>query len=169
MSLLGIGLRALFVYVVILILLRVSGKRAVSQGTTFDFVLALVLGDLFDDVIWAEVSAAQFVVASGALFLTHLAVSMGCYASDAFSRVVAGEARMFLRAGGLLQPALREEQMNEREAEMLLRHKGGLERRRWVEVESAWVELDGRPGILKRGWAQAPQKPDAARLDERTP
>ena len=33
--------------------------------------MSLVIGDLFDDVFWSEVPAAQFVVAVGSLFLLH--------------------------------------------------------------------------------------------------
>ena len=32
-------------------------------------MLALVFGDLVDDLVWAEVAASQFVVAAGTLFL----------------------------------------------------------------------------------------------------
>jgi uncharacterized membrane protein YcaP (DUF421 family) len=61
-------LRAAFVYFYLLILVRLSGKRTVSQGTTVEFVLALVFADLVDDAVWAEVPLPQFVVASATLF-----------------------------------------------------------------------------------------------------
>src|SRR5687767_11532059 len=54
MDLARILARLLFVYVVMQCMLRVSGKRTVKQGELASFVVALVLGDLFDDVLWAE-------------------------------------------------------------------------------------------------------------------
>jgi len=49
----------LFAYVFLLAILRASGKRTIAQGTTLDFVVALVLGDLIDDALWAEVPGSM--------------------------------------------------------------------------------------------------------------
>jgi uncharacterized membrane protein YcaP (DUF421 family) len=73
---LRIAVRVLFAYVVLLVLVRQSGKRAVKHGSPFDFAVSLVLGDMVDDVLWAEVAASEFVVAAGALFAIHTAVDM---------------------------------------------------------------------------------------------
>jgi uncharacterized membrane protein YcaP (DUF421 family) len=70
------GLRALVAYLILLFLLRISGKRTVKQGSPFDFVLALIVGDLIDDAIWAEVPIAQFVVASATLLLMKLLMTL---------------------------------------------------------------------------------------------
>src|SRR5687768_3473357 len=68
---LGIVIRVAFAYVVLLVFVRVSGKRTVKQGSPFDFTVALILGDMIDDLLWAEVAAAQFVVATGVLMTVH--------------------------------------------------------------------------------------------------
>jgi uncharacterized membrane protein YcaP (DUF421 family) len=64
-----IAVRAAFAYVFLLVMVRLSGKETIAYGSTSDFVLALVFGDLVDDLVWAEVAASQFVVAAGTLFL----------------------------------------------------------------------------------------------------
>ena len=72
MELLRIAVHTLFAYLCLLGLLRLSGKWTIRHGTTFDFVLALVIGDLIDDALWAEVPLSQFVVAASTLVLTKL-------------------------------------------------------------------------------------------------
>jgi uncharacterized membrane protein YcaP (DUF421 family) len=67
-----IALRAVFAYVFLLVMLRLSGKRVIGHLSTVEFVLALVFGDLIDDAIWAEVPIVQFVMASATIFLSHL-------------------------------------------------------------------------------------------------
>lgn len=57
-------------YLFLLVLLRLVGKRSIRSGSPFDFVLALTIGDLIDDAVWAEVPVAQFVVAATTLVLT---------------------------------------------------------------------------------------------------
>jgi uncharacterized membrane protein YcaP (DUF421 family) len=69
---LRIAVRAAFAYVVLLALVRVSGKRTVKQGNPFDFTIALVLGNMFDDAVWAGVALSRFVVACGTLVAAHV-------------------------------------------------------------------------------------------------
>jgi uncharacterized membrane protein YcaP (DUF421 family) len=69
---LRIAVRAAFAFLVLLVLVRVSGKRTVKQGSPFDFTVALILGDMFDDAAWAEVAMSQFVVACGVLVSVHV-------------------------------------------------------------------------------------------------
>lgn len=66
-------IRAFSVFVFLLVMMRLSGKRLIRQGTPFDFVLALMMGDLIDDAIWADVPFLQFAVAIGTLVVTRLA------------------------------------------------------------------------------------------------
>jgi hypothetical protein len=74
-ELLHVAVRAAVAYLVLLALVRASGKRTVAQGTPFDFVLALILGDMVDDLLWGDVPAAGFVVAVGTLTLAHTLVA----------------------------------------------------------------------------------------------
>lgn len=68
-----IAVRAAFAFVYLLLLVRLAGKRSVAQGRALDFVLALIFGDMVDDLIWAEVAGSQFVVAVGTLFVLRIA------------------------------------------------------------------------------------------------
>jgi uncharacterized membrane protein YcaP (DUF421 family) len=68
--------RCLVAYGFLLFLLRLAGKRTLHEGTAFEFVLALLIGDLVDDAIWREVPMAQFAVATATLVLTKLALTM---------------------------------------------------------------------------------------------
>jgi uncharacterized membrane protein YcaP (DUF421 family) len=71
---LRIAVRSIFAFVFLLLVVRVSGKRTVKQGSPFEFTLALILGDMFDDAVWAEVAMSQFVVACGVLMGSHIMV-----------------------------------------------------------------------------------------------
>ena len=73
--------RVAFAFVVVLALVRLSGHRAIAQGDVPSFALAVVIGDLFDDLLWGEVPAAQFVVAIGTLVLVHLASRHAAFGS----------------------------------------------------------------------------------------
>ena len=68
--------RVLFSYVVLLILVRVGGKRVVRHASPFDFVLSLILGDMIDDMLWGEVDASVFVAGVGVLLLIHISLEL---------------------------------------------------------------------------------------------
>ena len=73
---LRIAARVVFVYVVLMVMVRVSGKRTVRHASPFDFTLSLILGDMVDDLLWAEVDASVFVVAAGMLVMIHICVEL---------------------------------------------------------------------------------------------
>jgi len=165
MELHKIVLRALLAYIFLLILLRVSGKRTVAEGTSFDFILALILGDMIDDAVWAEVPFSQFIVATSALVVINIAASMASYASKTVAWLLEGEARIIMRDGKLLRPPLRKERINEKEAEEMMRERD-LGRERWAEVKSARVETNGKTSVIKHEWAKTVEKRDLDKLKE---
>lgn len=71
-----IVIRIVFAYVFALVLVRIAGHREIKQVDPHSFIVALIAGDLFDDLFWLEVPAAQFVVALGSLFLIHILASL---------------------------------------------------------------------------------------------
>ena len=79
---LRIACRAVFVYCTLLALVRVSGKRTIKQGSAFDFTVALILGDMADDAVWAEVPLSQFVVACATLLIAHVLLEVSRFRSQ---------------------------------------------------------------------------------------
>ena len=71
---LRIAVRALLAYVFLLVLVRVSGKRTVKHSSAFDFTVALIIGDMTDDLLLAEVNASEFVIGAGTVFFVHAAI-----------------------------------------------------------------------------------------------
>ena len=80
---LRIAVRAAFGFVFVLILVRASGKRTIRQAELSSFIVALVIGDLLDDLFWAEVPSAQFIVAVGTIVSVHMIARTGAAASGA--------------------------------------------------------------------------------------
>jgi uncharacterized membrane protein YcaP (DUF421 family) len=83
MDLAGTAGRALATYLVLLILVRASGKTSLKYGTAFQFVMALVVGDMADGVIIGKVGLPRFLVSVVALFITHWAVEFANYRAKA--------------------------------------------------------------------------------------
>ena len=61
-ELIGIALRVSVMYLYVLAIMRLSGKRSLGAITPFDFVVTVIVGDMFDDVFWAEVPLSKGLV-----------------------------------------------------------------------------------------------------------
>jgi uncharacterized membrane protein YcaP (DUF421 family) len=157
----AVAIRAAFAYVFLLAMLRMSSKRTVAQGTPMDFVLALIVGDLIDDLLWGEVAAAQFVTAISILVVTHLVVQMAVFQFPLLRRWVEGRERPLVEEGRLVRAGMRRERLNKPEVMAILRSKSVKDMR---EIKAADVELSGAVSVLNHDWAKEVQKQDRANL-----
>jgi uncharacterized membrane protein YcaP (DUF421 family) len=160
-----IAARVLIAYVYLLIVTRASGKRVVTQASTVDLLVSLIIGDLIDDVLWAEVSAAKFAVGAGSVALADVITKVAGYSLPAFDRLVNGASRVVLRDGRELRDELRREKINEEELAALLRIRG-IDRGRWDEVHLAVVETDEQMAVILDRRAERATRSDAANVKE---
>ncbi len=158
-----IAIRCLFSFIVLLAMVRLSGKRLISHASAFDFVLSLVAGDLVDDVIFAEVPVLEFIVAIGVLTVFELFASFLVRSSRQAVWLLEGKPGILLKHGILDQKGTRSEQLNEQEVEALLRLKG-VEKEKWYQVKLATLENSGAFAILKKDSRRDAQKKDRSRL-----
>lgn len=159
MSLGHIAVRAAVVYLYLMITTRASGKRVVSQATPFDFIVALILGDLIDDALWAEVGLAKFAVAVGSILLCDALVKIGAFHSLPFFHLINGRSRAILRDGSEDGDALRRQQLNEGDLAHLLRLEG-IDADHWDDVHMALLERGHELSVILRPGAEPATKED---------
>jgi uncharacterized membrane protein YcaP (DUF421 family) len=147
-QLLWTALRALVVYALMLAVIRLLGKRTVGNFSAFDLLVALMLGELVDEVIYGDVGMAQGVVAILTLAAVEYANSWLSYASPRAARVLEGEPTPIVRSGQLLREGMRKERLNEDDVMAALRLEGVDD---VAQVELATVETDGEVSVLKAG------------------
>lgn len=162
MSLGRIAVRAAVAYLYLLITTRMSGKSVVGQATPFEFLVALILGDLIDDALWAEVSMAKFGAAVSSILVCDALVKLGAFRSRAFFHLVNGRSHVLLRDGRVDRDQLRSQQLSEADLAHLLRQKGVTD---WNDVHLALIERGHDLSVIKRPNAQPATKEDR----ERTP
>jgi uncharacterized membrane protein YcaP (DUF421 family) len=156
-----IAIRAAFVFIVLLALLRLSGKRSVAQGSMLDFVVALVLGDLIDDAIWAEVAMSEFIIAASCLITVHLTLGSAAAVSTRIRHGVEGEPTTLMAEGEPIGKSLKDERISTTELSEFLRHQG-LAREKWRHVRRAVLELSGEVSVDRHDPAKPLQKRDVA-------
>ena len=160
-DLVGIALRVSVMYVYALLLLRLSGKTSITALTPLDFIVSLIVGDLFDDVIWAEVPLAQGLVAVTTVALLHTLLSLATWRQAALHDLVCSTPTQVIHAGRLLPRGLAREQTPAAEVMMELRLLG---EDKLEAVQQAHWETSGQMSMLKNESARPAQKRDLAAL-----
>jgi uncharacterized membrane protein YcaP (DUF421 family) len=149
--------RAVAVYALILIVIRLLGKRTVGNFSAFDLIIALMLGELVDEIIYGDVRFLQGTVAIFTLAALAAADSWASYANRGMQKVLEGTPTVIVRDGAFDRGGMRAERMNESDVMAMLRLSGVQDLR---EVHLAIVETDGEVSVLKHDWAAPAEKAD---------
>jgi uncharacterized membrane protein YcaP (DUF421 family) len=122
-------LRSVAVYVFVLIVFRISGKRSMSQITTFDFILLLIIGEATQQALLGnDFSVVNAWVVIGTLVALELAFSKAEGRWPSFGRVLGSLPVVVVEDGKLLAARARQEGVTMAEILEAGREKHGLER-----------------------------------------
>ncbi len=160
-DLIGIALRISFIYAYALLLLRLSGKRSVGSLSTLDFIVAFIVGDMFDDIIWAEIPLAQGLVGMTTVVLLHTLLAFASWKSQRVDALVNSTPTRLVRNGRMLPDALARERMTAVEVTAGLRQLG---EDKLEEIREACLEPSGALSVIKQEAAKPVQKRELAAL-----
>src|SRR5688572_21802819 len=110
-ELLMTAVRGLAVYFLVLAVIRVLGKRTVGNFSAFDLLVALMLGEVVDELIYGDVIMRQGLIAIVTLALLHYGNSWLSYRSKTLGAWLEGEPTVVVRSGRLQHEGMRQERM----------------------------------------------------------
>src|SRR5512139_2874149 len=93
------ALRATFVYFYLLIIVRLLGKREIGASSAFDLLVALMLGDVVDEVIYGDVTLGQGAVAMAIIGIWHLVNSWASFKSKTIDQLVGAPPTVLVKSG----------------------------------------------------------------------
>jgi uncharacterized membrane protein YcaP (DUF421 family) len=122
-------LRTIAVYLFVLVVFRISGKRSLSQITTFDFVLLLIIGEATQQALLGN----DFSVINACVVISTLVVLEMLFSHiegrfPKFGRVVGSLPVVVLENGKLIEESAKREGVTLAEILAEGREKHGLER-----------------------------------------
>ena len=149
--------RAVAVYALILAVVRLLGKRTVGNFSAFDLLVALMLGEIVDEMIYGDVRFIQGTVAVVTIGALSYADSWLSYVDHGMEAVLEGKPTIVVKKGEFHRPGMREERMNEKDVLGALRINGVRDIR---AVEYALVEHDGSVSVIHYDWAEPVTRAD---------
>lgn len=141
-------LRAVVVYVVVLGMVRLTGKRALGQITPFDVLLIVLLGNAVQNALLGQdTSLAGGLLLAATLITLNYTVGWVTTRSRRMERLIEGEPVLVARDGKLLDSVLRRELITQADFDAAMRQQGcgGIE-----EVALALLEINGHITIVPR-------------------
>lgn len=142
-------IRGICVYVFLLIVLRISGKRSVSSMTPFDFVLVLILSETVQQAMLDDdnsMTNAMLLVITLIGFDILLSVLKHRYPS--FARVIDSTPVIVIKEGGMVRASMKAERVDEDDILSAARKHQGISR--LDEIDYAVVEQNGEITIVPR-------------------
>ncbi len=139
-------LRAVAVYLVLIVYLRFGKKRFLGEATALDAILVIVIGSTASRAITGNAPFGPTLAAAFVLILVHWAVSYLTERSRALSWMAKGTDTLLVRNGKVDRKALRAEHMSDEDLDEELRQEGIDDVRK---VKEARLERSGRLSVIK--------------------
>jgi uncharacterized membrane protein YcaP (DUF421 family) len=144
--LIAVALRVTVMYLYTLAVLRVSGKRSVGNLTGPDVVSTIIIGDMFDDLVWAELALSKGIAGITTIVTLHLLTNVLEWRSPTIERVLDGSPVLVALNGAFVKRGLLRERVAEHEVRELLRVQGVDD---LSDVREGRIEVDGGLSVMR--------------------
>ena len=145
--LVGISLRTLAVYAVVLAGVRLSGKREVGQMTPFDLTLLLLISNAVQNAMTGpDTSLLGGVVAAATLLVLNYFVADLSGGNRRFRKFIQGEPSLLVHDGQVIVSHMAKEHVSMDELDRSLREHGIAN---YKDVALAVLEVDGSISCMK--------------------
>lgn len=145
--LLQIVLRTGVIYLLVLVGVRLSGKREVGQMTPFDLTLLLLLSNSVQNAMTGpDTSLLGGVIAAATLLILNYLVADVAGLSRRFRKLVEGEPSLLIHDGKIIESHMTREHVSMDELHRSLREHGIQSK---DQVALAVLEVDGSISCLK--------------------
>lgn len=140
--------RGVAVYVFLLVLLRVTGKRQVGQLSPFDLVLLLVLSNAVQNSMnGGDNSLIGGMVSAATLVALNYMIGLITAHSKKLETLIEGRPQVLVHNGQLFEDVMANAQLTHHELQAALRLAGCLS---VEEVRMAVLENNGAISVVKR-------------------
>jgi len=138
--------RGLAVYIVLLAMVRISGRRTVGQFTPFDLLVVVLLSEAVSNSLnGGDESLIGGLIAAATLVVINSLVALASSRSARFEKIVDGSAVLIGRDGVFFDKVVRNCRLTESDLEEALREHDCPR----PEMKCAFLEVDGEITILR--------------------
>ena len=137
--------RGWIVYVFLIILLRITGKRQIGQLSPFDLVLLLILSNAVQNSMNAgDNSLVGGLISAASLVAINYLVGLITFKSKKLEAIIEGRPQVIIHQGKVYEDVMNEVKLTRQELETTLRQSGYFDIN---EVKLAIIENNGSVSV----------------------
>jgi uncharacterized membrane protein YcaP (DUF421 family) len=138
--------RTAAIYLIILVGLRLAGKREIGQMTAFDLVVLLLISNAVQNaMVGPDTSLLGGLIAAFVLLIVNTIVAQLRLRSTRLRRLIEGSPTLLVAHGQVLADHLRQEGLDQETLEEALREHGIADLK---DVDMAVLEIDGSISVV---------------------
>lgn len=143
-----IALTAVMIYVLIVLVTKVSGKRSTSQLNNFDWIVTVMIGSLgASTILLKDIPFIEGATSILVLYLLQFLVTKYASISPVFSNFILSEPRIVFYQGQFLPDAMQAERLTRQEIECAMRSEGINS---FDDIEAIVFESDAKLTIIPK-------------------
>lgn len=148
MEFVQIFMELIFGYIALFVLTKVMGKTQITQITPFDFISALILGELVGNAVYdKDITITKVIFAVIVWGLLIFVTEVLTQKKKSLRKLLEGEPSIVIRQGKIDYKVLKKAHLDINQLQHLLRAKGIFSIR---ECEYAILETDGAISVLRK-------------------
>ncbi|MFL2101026.1 DUF421 domain-containing protein [Desemzia sp. FAM 23991] len=141
-------------YILILLVLRISGKRTLSKMNSFDFIVTVALGSVLGSILTSQdIALVDGILAFGLLVLLQFITSWLSVRSDFFSQLIKSSPKLLYYDGQFNRFSMKKERVPEKEILQAVRSNGYAS---LDEVRAVILETDGTFSVISNSSNEKP-------------
>jgi len=143
-----VAIRTAIVYLFLVLVLRIAGRREVGQMSILDLVVILIIANGVQNAMVGEnTTLIGGLISAGTLIVLDRGLDIVTVRNRRLARVLEGEPILLVRNGEVLTEAMRRAGMNRDELDRAIRTKGVASAH---DVSLAVLEVDGSISVIPR-------------------
>ena len=148
LTMLQISLRALFIFMIGLALVRIGDRRSLSEKTAFDAIFIVLIGSMLSRAINGTAPFFTTIAAGIVLMLIHRTCAFGACKSHAFGKLIKGRPVTLVRNGKMDRMEMRRALVSDHDLEEDLRLDAKTEDVAGIRI--ARLERSGDISFIKK-------------------
>jgi uncharacterized membrane protein YcaP (DUF421 family) len=149
---LRIMMSSVMVYIFIIVMIRIFGKKELAQLSVYDLVFILLISNSVQNAMVAgDNSLVGGLIAAGALFGLNFLLKYFQFRFPKFSKVVQGDAIMLVYHGKVIDKHMRMARVSTDELMEAIREHGVSS---LTDVDLAILEVDGNISVLSNNFSK---------------
>ncbi|MDP9782578.1 DUF421 domain-containing protein [Pseudomonas fluorescens] len=142
-------LRAAAIYMALLVLFKIAGRRSLADLTTFDFVLLMIIGEATQQALLGDdFSLTNALMVIVTLIAIDVGLSLLKQRSKRVSRLIDGGPTIIVENGRILQGRMRHARLAEEDIMEAARSSQGIET--LEQIKFAIIERNGKISVIAK-------------------